>query len=439
MLEAIGVASFEDLLAPVPESVRLTKPLDLPGPLSEMEVSRRLQALAEKNGNAGRRLAFLGAGAADHWVPAAVDAVAGRPEFYTAYTPYQPEVSQGTLAATFEFQTLVAELTGMAMANASLYDGASALAEAVLLAVSVTRRKRVVVAGPLHPHYLQVLRTFCSGQGIEVVSDPAGEGTADRSWVQAALGDETAAVVGQVPNFLGIVEDLSDLFAAARGVGAKAIAVFDPHALALYKTPGEMGADIAVGEGMSLGSPPSFGGPTLGLFAASAELVRRVPGRLIGETIDREGKRAFVMTLQTREQHIRRERATSNICTNQAWMALRATVYLSLLGPQGLREVAELSLEGAHYAAEKLAALDGFRLPYEAPFFNEFVLECPRPAREIVAGAMKRNVVPGVNLARFADLAPPGAENRLLVCVTETHGKEDLDALVEAVKEAARD
>ena len=438
MLAAIGASSFEALLAPVPEAFRLRRPLNLPGPKSEFEVARRLGAMAEKNGHTDRRRVFLGAGIYDHIVPAAVDHLSFRSEFYTAYTPYQPEVSQGTLIATFEFQTMMAELTGMDLTNASLYDGATALAEAALLAVSVTKRKRLVVAGPLHPHYLQVLTTFCQGQDISIAVDPAPDGTVGREWVRDALGGEPAAVIAQGPNFFGIVEDLTDLFAEARAAGARAIQVFEPHALALYKTPGSMGADLAVGEGISLGTAPSFGGPALGLFTAREEFVRYVPGRLIGETLDRDGKRAYVMTLQTREQHIRRERATSNICTNQGLLALRAVIYLSLMGPEGMRETAEQCLERAHHAAERLDALDGFRLRHAAPFFHEFVLECPRPAREIVRGCLARGVIPGVNLGRFADLGPEGADRLLLVCVTEKHSREDLDALVDAVKEAAR-
>jgi glycine dehydrogenase subunit 1 len=437
MLEAAGASSFEDLLAPVPEKFRLDGLLALDRPRSELEVSRRLTAMAERNGHSLRRRMFLGAGAYDHFVPAAVDTIASRSEFITAYTPYQPEVAQGTLTAAFEFQTLLAELTGMDLANASLYDGATALAEAVLLACTKTRRKRVVVAGPLHPHYLQVLRTYADGQEIAVVVDPAPDGAADRGWVRGALDAETAAVVGQTPNFLGVADDLTDVFESAREAGAKAVSVFMPHALALYRTPAEMGADLAVGEGMSLGTPPSFGGPALGLFTARQEFARLAPGRLIGETVDRNGERAYVMTLQTREQHIRREKATSNICTNQGLLALRATVYMSLLGPQGMREVAEQCLERAHYAADALAGLDGFRLRYDRPFFHEFVLECPRPARDIVGGCIERGITPGVNLGRFADLAPEGADRLLLVCVTEKHDKDDLDALVEAVKEAA--
>ncbi len=437
MLRAAGAASFEELLAPVPERVRLQGRLNLPGPKSEFEVARRLEAMAARNGHSGVRRVFLGAGAYDHLVPAAVDHLSFRSEFYTAYTPYQPEVSQGTLAVIFEFQTMMAELTGMDLANASLYDGATALAEAALLAVAVTGRKRVLVAGPLHPHYVQVLRTLCAGQGIEIALDPAPDGVADRGWLRDGLAAGPAAVVAQCPNFLGIVEDLTDVFDLARAAEARSIAVFEPHALALYKTPGAMGADLAVGEGLSLGTPPQFGGPALGIFTARREFVRYLPGRLIGETLDRDGKRAYVMTLQTREQHIRREKATSNICTNQGLLALRATIYLSLMGPAGMRETAEQCLERAHYAAGRLAALPGFRLRHQAPFFHEFALECPRPAREIVRGCLERGIVPGANLGRFAGLGPEGSDRLLLVCATEKHSREDLDALTDAVKEAA--
>ena len=435
MLAAIGVASFEELLAPVPEKVRLKNLLDLPAPQSEYEVARAFEALAGRN-DAGRGvLSFLGAGSYDHFVPAAVDHLSFRSEFYTAYTPYQAEVGQGTLTTIFEFQSMMAGLTGMDLTNASLYDGATALAEAALLAASVTGRSRIVTAGPLHPHAIEVLRTYCRGQNIEVVTDPAPDGVADRGWVRDVLGG-AAAVVAQSPNFLGVVEDLGDLFAEARGAGAKAIQFFQPHALALYRTPGEMGADLAVGEGISLGTPPSFGGPALGLFTARLEFARHIPGRLVGETVDRNGRRAFVMTLRTREQDIRREKATSNICTNQALLALRATIYLSLLGPRGLREVAEHCLEKAHYLADSLGKVKGFRLPFARPFFREFVLECPRPASEMIARAREAGVLPGVDLGRF-----PGTQassHRLLVCASEKHTRADLDRLVRVLEEAAR-
>ncbi len=437
MLEVIGVSSFEDLIAPVPPNLRIDGLLDIDGPKSEYEIARLLGGWADRNRHGGNHRSFLGAGAYDHFVPAVVDHLSFRSEFYTAYTPYQAEVGQGTLTTIFEFQTMMSELTGMDLANASLYDGATALAEAALLAAASGERSRIVVAGPLHPHYLQVLETLCHGQDIEVVTDPAPDGRIDRAWLRE-IAPTAAAVAAQSPNFFGLVEDLTEVFAEVRDLGARTIHVFEPHALPLYRSSGEMGADLAVGEGLSLGTPPMFGGPALGLFAAREDFVRGVPGRLIGETVDRNGKRAFVMTLRTREQDIRRERATSNICTNQGLLALRATIYLSLMGPEGMREVAEQCLERAHYAAERLAGLPGFRLRFDGPFFHEFVLECPRPARELVAAAAKHGILAGLALDRFDRGVPADAERLLHVCVTEKHTREDLDALVEVMKEAAR-
>jgi glycine dehydrogenase subunit 1 len=437
MLKAIGAARFEDLLEPVPAAFRLDRTLDVPGPKSEYAIARELEALAARNDHGGNTLSFLGAGSYDHFVPAAVDHLSFRSEFYTAYTPYQAEVGQGTLTTIFEFQTMMTELTGMDLANASLYDGASALAEAGLLAAAVTGRDRLVVAGPLHPHYRRVLATLCDGQGITVIADPSPAGVIDTGWLRDHLG-EAAAVVVQSPNFFGILEDATAVFARAREAGAKAIHVFEPHALPLTLTPGDMGADLAVGEGLSLGTPPSYGGPALGLFAAREEFMRRVPGRLIGETRDRNGKRAFVMTLRTREQDIRREKATSNICTNQGLLALRATIYLSLMGPHGLREAAEQCLHKAAYAAAAVRTLDGFRLPYAGPVFHEFVVECPKPADAVVEAARGRGVLPGVSLAPYGDGFGRDMTRHLLVCVTEKHTKADLDALVEVLKEAVR-
>jgi glycine cleavage system P protein (glycine dehydrogenase) subunit 1 len=434
MLETIGVSSFDKLLAPIPSHLRLQRLLNLPEPQSEYQIARDFEALAAKNDVPGRVLSFLGGGSYDHFVPAAVDHLSFRSEFYTAYTPYQAEVGQGTLTTIFEFQSMMTELTGMDLANASMYDGASALAEAALLAASVSGRSKIVIAGPLHPNYAQVLSTYCRGQEIEVVADPAPEGVIDRGWVRDALSG-AAAVIAQSPNFYGIVEDLAGVFADARAAGAKAIHVFVPHALALYKTPGELGADLAVAEGLALGSPPSFGGPALGVFTSRQEYARHIPGRLVGETVDRNGKRAFVMTLRTREQDIRREKATSNICTNQALLALRATIYVALLGPQGLREVAEHCVEKAHYLADRLTGKNGFRLPFRGAYFQEFVLESQRPAWELIARARLRGVLPGIDLSRFSRTAPP---NRLLICVSEKHTRADLDHLVLVLEEAAR-
>lgn len=435
MLAAIGVSSFADLLRPVPEGLRLESLLNLPEPRSESEVVREMEDLSARNAAGPGYRSFLGAGSYDHTVSAAVDHLSFRSEFYTAYTPYQPEVGQGTLTAIFEFQTMLSELTGMDLANASLYDGATALAEAALLAATLAKKPRIVVAGPLHPNYLQVLRTFASGLDIAVEADPAPDGRIDRAWLRRALSVPAAAVVASSPNFLGVVEDLAPVFAEGREQGAMGIMVFQPHALALYRTPGELGADLAVGEGMALGTPPSLGGPALGLFTAKLEYARYAPGRLIGETIDRNGKRCYVMTLQTREQHIRRAKATSNICTNQGLLALRATIAMALLGPKGMRELAEQCLEKAHYLAERIAALPGFRLPVEGPFFREFTVECPVPAAEVAAMAAGRRILPGVDLGRF----DPAWNRRLLVAVTEKHTRADLDALVDALAACAKE
>lgn len=435
MFKTIGVSSFEELLAPVDPKFLLKEALDLPPAKSELEVDRYLSTLAALNHVDPQYRSFLGAGAYDHMVPTAVDHVSSRSEFYTAYTPYQPEVGQGTLTTIFEFQTMMLELTGMDVANASLYDGASALAEAVMLSVATTKRKRVLIAGPIHSHYLQVLETYCKHQGITVSTDPAPEGGVDFAWVKQELREDVAAVVAESPNIYGIVEDHTSLFQTAREAGALGISVFQPQALVLYKTPGEMGADLAVGEGRSLGSHPQYGGPALGLFACSQKYVRYAPGRLIGETVDRHGKRAYVMTLQTREQHIRRAKATSNICTNQALLALRATIYLSLMGPTGMLGVAEHCAQKAHYLAGRLKDLPGFSLPYDKPFFREFVLECPRPAKDMIAAGLDKKLIPGVDLGRF----DPAHKNRLLVCCSEKHTRQDLDDLVEALKEAAQE
>ena len=436
MLHAIGVPSFEHLVAQVPEELRLKAPLSLPPAKSELEVIRYFADLAGQNKVGPGYRVFLGGGAYDHMVPTAVDHVSFRSEYYTAYTPYQPEVAQGTLTTIFEFQTMMAELTGMDLANASLYDGASALAEAVLMAAAIKKTPRVLVAGVLHPHYLQVLNTLCAGQGIEVVCENPEGGNVDPKWAEEHLRQKSAALVLQSPNFFGLVEDGTSLFRLAKDSGALAISVFEPHSLALYKTPGEMGADLAVGEGRSLGSPLQYGGPALGLFAASGDYVRYIPGRLIGETVDRNGKRAYVMTLQTREQHIRRARATSNICTNQGLFALRATIYLSLMGPQGLTGVAEQCLERAHYLAQGVQGLDGYSLAYDGPFFQEFVVRCPVPVADIQHAADGVQIIPGIDLGMFKK----EWKNLMLVCCSERHTKEDLDSwlhVLAEVREAA--
>ncbi|MHB1416045.1 MAG: aminomethyl-transferring glycine dehydrogenase subunit GcvPA, partial [Chloroflexota bacterium] len=375
---------------------------------------------------------FLGAGAYNHFIPAVVGRMVGRSEFYTSYTPYQPEISQGTLQSIFEFQTLICELTQMDVSNASLYDGASATAEALVLAVSVTRRRKLVLGDTVHPEYRTVLRTYTRELGLEIVEGGRRDGgRLDPAWVRAAVDENTACVIAQQPNFLGCLEDMEALARAAHEVGALFVAVYDPISLGLLRPPGAYGADVAVAEGQPLGIPISFGGPSLGLFSCAEKYLRQMPGRLVGETVDDQGRRGYVLTLQAREQHIRREKATSNICTNQALMALAATVYLSYMGPQGLRRVAELCLQKAHYAAERLGTLAGYSLAFADPFFKEFALRCPRPPALVNAGLARRGIVGGYELGRdYPELA-----DCLLFCVTEMNPREDIDRLVAALAE----
>ena len=433
MLETIGVTRFEDLLEAVPAAVRLDRALSVPGPLTEIDLRRRLGGWSHENA-ADRGVSFLGGGLYDHYVPSAVNVLASRSEFATAYTPYQPEVAQGTLTAIFEFQSMIAELTGMDVANASLYDGATAVIEGALLARAQTGRNRVVVAGALHPHTVQVLRAYLA-HDVTIVADRGGQCAPED--LAAALGSDVAAVVYQHPNFFGLLESPAALNAAAHQVGALAIASCDPVALALLEPPGRLGApeqcaDIVVGEGQCLGNAPSFGGPLLGLFACRSSLVRRMPGRLAAETVDRHGRRGIVLTLQTREQHIRREKATSNICTNQGLLALRATIHLALLGKEGLREVAELCVRKTHHAASLAVARPGYRLVHGGAFFREFVLECPVPAADVVKLGLARGILPGVDLGQF----DPAWSRHLLVAVTEKRNAEEIDRWAALLEEA---
>ncbi|MFI5370627.1 MAG: aminomethyl-transferring glycine dehydrogenase subunit GcvPA [Candidatus Eisenbacteria bacterium] len=429
MLGAIGVARFEELIAAVPDEVRLRGPLPIPGPLTEIELRRTLGGWARENA-ADRAVSFMGGGVYDHYIPAAVGVLASRSEFATAYTPYQPEVAQGTLTTIFEFQSMICELTGMDVANASLYDGATAAVEAALLARAQTGRRRVVVAGALHPHWLAVLQTYLGSADVTVVAGRGGPCAPED--LQAALGADVACVVYQHPNFFGLLESPSAFHALAHERGALAVACCDPIALALLEPPGQTGADIVVGEGQSLGIPPSFGGPFLGFFACRTALVRRMPGRIVGETVDKQGRRGFVLTLQTREQHIRREKATSNICTNQGLLALRATIYMSLMGRRGMREVAELCVQKTHHAARLAASIPGYRLAYDGPFFREFVLECPVEAWSVAREALADGILAGVYLGRFR----PEWKHRLLVAVTEQRSAEEIDRWAAALRRA---
>ncbi len=428
MLTTIGVESVADLFNDIPSSLLAHASLDLPPALSELELYQQADALAAQNDSGARMPSFLGAGCYDHFVPSIVRHVMMRGEFLTAYTPYQAEASQGTLQVIYEFQSLIAELTGMELANASLYDGASGLAEAVLMATAITGRNRVLIPPTVHPNYRRVVESYCQSLPIQIVDvGPA----ASQSAVDLAsfLDDSTAALVVQQPNFFGIIEDMQPLAEAAHAKGALLIAVVNPMTLGLLKPPGEYDADIVVGEGQPLGIAMSLGGPGVGLFACKKKFARYAPGRIVGATTDAAGRRGFVLTLQTREQHIRREKATSNICTNQGLFALAAGTYLNAMGPSGLRQIANLCVQKTHYAAERIAALPGYSLAFDAPFFHEFVVRCPWPAREINAKLHEQGIIGGCDLGRDY----PGMDDCMLLCVTEKRTKAEIDGLVAAM------
>lgn len=428
MLAAIGVADVSELFEPVPGSLRLTRPLDVPPSLNEPDLMDHLARLAAKNKAADELVCFAGGGAYDHYVPAAVKALAGRAEFATSYTPYQPELSQGILQAVFEFQSVVCELYGMEVSNASLYDGASALVEAVNLAVRKTGRSRVLVGATVHPHYVEVLRTYTSGLGIEIVPVPWGpDGVV--AWSDADAAGSAALVVAY-PNVFGRLEDLEAASAAAHDEGALSIAVTDPTAMGILASPGSLGADIAVGEGYAFGNPLSYGGPYVGLFATKLSLVRQVPGRIAGETTDADGKRAFVLTLQAREQHIRRSKAASNVCTNQTLMAIAATIHLSWLGPEGLQRMGEVCARRTAFAAAQLSAVPGCALKFQGPMFKELVLQTPVDAGELSRALAKRGYLVGPSLGRWF----PELSDCLLVAVTERRNAADVEGLVQALE-----
>jgi glycine dehydrogenase subunit 1 len=433
MLAAIGVQSVDELFRDVPAHARFPE-LDLPSGLSEMEARWELEMLAGANFTTADGLCFLGAGAYRHFVPAVVDTVLRRGEFYTAYTPYQPEISQGTLQAIFEYQSMVCALTGMEVSNASHYDGATATAEAVIAAINVHRlkRRKIVLSPLVHPEYRAVVRTYTQGMGLAIVGDDDPQ--ADLPALVDQVDEETACLIVQTPNFLGQIEDLQGLADAVHELGALLVVVADPIALGLLKPPGEFGADIVVGDGQGMGAGLNFGGPHLGFFATRKKYVRRMAGRLVGQTVDAEGNRGFVLTLSTREQHIRRKKATSNICTNQGLVALAAAVYMAALGRCGMRQVAELCYHKAHYAADQIDELEGYTVLQDKPFFKEFVARCPCPVREINDYLLDEwGIIGGYDLGRdYAHL-----QDHMLLCVTEMNPCEEIDLLVEALAEAA--
>jgi len=433
MLAAIGIEEIEDLFADVPGQARFPA-LDLPIAVSQMEVAAEMRALSERNVHLDRTVSFLGAGVYDHYTPSTVDYVLARGEFYTSYTPYQPEMSQGMLQAMFEYQTMITRLTGMEVSNASHYDGATALAEAVLLALGLgsRRRNKIVVSTAVHPQYREVVKTYLRGTNAMIVGDQDPGGNAED--LSACVDAETAALVVQWPNFLGQLEDFRALAAACRKAGALFVVAVDPIALGLFEPPGSYGADIVVADGQCLGLPPSFGGPSLGIFATRKDLVRRLVGRLVGQTVDTRGRRGYVQTLGTREQHIRRAKATSNICTNAALGALAASVYLATLGRRGLKRVAELCYHKSHYAAGEIAKLPGVKVNpgvREKPFFKEFVVCLPRPVGEVNEILLRQhNIIGGYDLEQDY----PHLKNHMLIAVTETAAKADIDRLVNALR-----
>ncbi|HSO74973.1 MAG TPA: aminomethyl-transferring glycine dehydrogenase subunit GcvPA [Blastocatellia bacterium] len=427
MLADIGRSRIEDLFQQIPEHLRLNEPIGIGQPMSEPELLAYFRDLAASNGTDYQ--SFLGAGAYSHFIPVIIDSLISRAEFFTAYTPYQPELSQGTLQYIFEFQTMICQLTGMEVANASLYDGSTGVAEAVLMANRVNRRDKFIIAGSLHPQYREVISTYTQNLGFTVeFATNTDAGTLDAN--SLALDKETSAVVVQSPNFFGCIEDVAALAGAVHDAGALLIvAITEPMSLGMLKSPGACGADIVVGESQSFGIPLSYGGPYCGMFATLEKYVRQMPGRLVGEAYDDQGRRGYVLTLSTREQHIRREKATSNICTNQGLFALMSTIYLSTMGRRGLQEVARQNAQKAHYAAAEIAKVDGFELEFPAPFFNEFVVRTPRPATEVTERLLREKIIGGVALESYY----PDMTNSLLVCVTETAKKESIDSLVEAL------
>jgi len=434
MLEKIGVKSIDELFAAIPECARFDGALDIPPAASELTIQRELQRVGREMVTLDQVNAFLGGGVYDHFIPCIVDHLAGRAELYTAYTPYQPEASQGTLTAIFEYQSMIAALTGMDVSNASVYDGASAVAEAVLMAASIQRRKRnIVVSSALHPEHIATVRTYLANIDNELVVVPTTDGVTDPTALADAVDENTACVAFANPNFNGCLEDVFRLAEVTHQAGALLIACVEPHSLGVVVPPGEYGADIAVGEGQGLGGEVWYGGPYFGFFTAKREHVRKMPGRIAGLTEDDQGRRGVVLTFQTREQHIRRAKATSNICTNQGIIAMRGAMYLAALGPQGMREIAAQCIAKSHYAADRICELDGYSLAFDAPFVKEFTVRTPRPAEDICGELADDAILPGLPLSRWY----PDRENELLVAVTEKKTREEIDALADALGRVA--
>jgi glycine dehydrogenase subunit 1 len=434
MLEHMGLSSIDDLLTPVPADVRIDHPLNLPPALSEPDLKRLMSRMAAKNQNLDTAISFLGAGTYDRAIPSVVPHLQRRSEFVTSYTPYQPEVSQGMLQTIYEFQTMVCQVTGLDIANASLYDGSTALVEAVLMALGPGGRGEVVVSAAVDPQYRRVLHSYAFARGFDIKEIPVHNGVTSLADLEAAVTSQTAAVVIQQPNFFGCIEDVHAIEPIVhKGKSLFITAITEPASLSILATPSEYGADIAVGEMMSFGNTMSYGAPALGFMAARQKFMRLLPGRLVGQTVEEGGKKqtGYVLTLQTREQHIRRERATSNICTNQSLLAVGATIYMAALGKRGFRELGELCLQKAHYAFRQITAIPGFTAAFKAPFFDEFVIQLPLPANRLQQHLEQADIIGGYPL----DEHYPDLKNTMLFCVTETRTKEDIDYLVSVLKE----
>lgn len=430
MLKAIGVASIEELFQDIPSSIRLNRSLKLDSSKSELEVMRLVEAASEKNRSLKELICFLGAGVYDRYIPSVIKHISGRSEFYTSYTPYQPEISQGTLQAMFEYQTMICNLTGMDVANASMYDGATACAEAAIMAAGATKRKSVIVSKTVNPEIRKVLKTYIRFHELQLLEVDISEGITDVEKLKGMIDSSTAGIIVQNPNFFGILEDYSEVEKITHNNKSLLIMHADPIAMSILKTPGEYGADIAVGEGQAAGNNLSFGGPYVGFMATTTKLMRKLPGRIVGETVDVDGKRAFVLTLQAREQHIRREKANSNICSNQSLNALKVAVYFATMGKQGLKEVAEQSMKKAHYAFNEIVKLDKYTATFNRPFFMEFAISSKIEGRKINEGLLKHDILGGYEIGRDYS----NYENSVLFCVTEKRTKSEIDKLVRCLE-----
>lgn len=431
IFNVLGISSIEELFADIPEELRLRRPLNIGDSLSEIEIEKHIKNIAKKNASIEDLICFLGAGAYDHYIPSIIKHITSRSEFYTAYTPYQPEISQGTLQVIFEYQTMIANLTGMDVSNASMYDGATATTEAAIIATENTKRKSIVVSKTVHPEIRKVLKTYMKFRGIEVVEIDMDNGATDIEKLREAVSNTTAGVIVQNPNFFGVIENVEEVEKIAHGNKAMLIMSVDPISLSVLKTPGEYGADIAVGEGQSLGNPLNFGGPYLGFMATTTKLMRKIPGRIVGQTEDINGQRAYVLTLQAREQHIRREKASSNICSNQAINALTAVIYLTAMGKQGLKEVATQCIKKSHYAFNELTKGGKYEASFKnQPFFKEFVIKSGIESKDLNEKLLAKGILGGYELGKDYD----EYDNHTLLCVTEKRTKEEIDYLVNVME-----